>query len=335
MKKALRYSLIVALLLVAFILKTLHSAGAFFYPKDLVIGSLKTLPGPDGCEDITIDHTAEIAYVSSQNRREFSQPGGIYFIKLKDSAWAFKKMTIVGTEQPLSPHGISLYKKYLFVVNHSGGHSIEKFLIQNDSLVYLKSYKNNALKSPNDVLAVAENKFYFTNDHATPMGLRRTLEDFLQIPTGYTTYYDGYTYAPATPKECYLNGINMRGDTLYTASTIGHKLCMYKRDTTTGRLKPLASKKFAAGLDNIEINTDGRLLVGAHTQLLAFTSHAKDPTKVSPAEILSLDPHTLEPKLLYSTVGKPMSGISVAAGHRNHLLIGAVFDSGILVNKRK
>jgi len=42
--------------------------------------------------------------------------------------------------------------------------------------------------SPNDVVAVAPDQFYVTNDHGYPHGFMLTLEDYLQLPASSLLY---------------------------------------------------------------------------------------------------------------------------------------------------
>ncbi|MBW1813499.1 MAG: hypothetical protein JRJ39_07440 [Deltaproteobacteria bacterium] len=86
-------------------------------------------------------------------------------------------------------------------------------------------------------------------------------------------------------------------------------------------------------MDNIEIDSSGGLWIGAHPRLLDFVAHAKDPSRLSPSQILYLSPKPsggFTIKEVYLNKGDELSAASVAAVRGRRMLIGSVFDPKIL-----
>jgi arylesterase/paraoxonase len=87
------------------------------------------------------------------------------------------------------------------------------------------------------------------------------------------------------------------------------------------------------GVDNIEIDANGDVWIGAHPQLLKFVGHAGDSSKLSPSQVLRIRQNLsgdYAAEEIYLSDGKELSGSSVAAALENRLLIGAVFESRFL-----
>ncbi len=87
------------------------------------------------------------------------------------------------------------------------------------------------------------------------------------------------------------------------------------------------------GVDNIEMDSDGGLWIGAHPQLLKFMQHAKDPAKLSPSQVLHLSPRAVgeyDIREVYLNMGEEISAASVAAVYKNCMLVRAVFDPKFL-----
>lgn len=78
------------------------------------------------------------------------------------------------------------------------------------------------------------------------------------------------------------------------------------------------------------------MLIGCHPKLLKFLSHAKDATNRSPSHIIRIElaeDNFSNSKVsdVYMNNGDPLSGSSVAASVGNSILLGTVFEDGILM----
>ena len=352
MKKKLKILSLILLIIGLFTLNAVWQSGSFKTIVNTFDGTSQKLDDVIGVEDITIDQTTGIAFLSSDDRwakmlKKQPTKGNIYTLNLNDSTPYPLSITAYFADEDFHPHGISLYKtpegrKMLFVVNHKQSeNTIEIFEYKNDSLIHQKTVSDAQLVSPNDVVGVGENAFYCTNDHNEKASKWRSIKDLMTIGTGNVCYFDGQKMHSTSIKGIkYANGINAStdGKKLYLASTSGKKILFYDRDIMTGKLTQYAEWDTNSGVDNIELDTDGNLWVGCHPQMLKFISHAKDGNKLSPSEIIRikmLSNGQFEQKTIYINDGSEISASSVGAVYQNKLLIGPVFQNHIVLGKMK
>lgn len=346
-----RYWLIPAGIVIAIVLfgvtGILIPAGTFKKIAPHYSGSITEVKLPvAGPEDLTLDREAGLAFISADDRRSNLSgqqvPGAILLVDLNQPA------TIRNITPPLQdfhPHGISLWRtasgdRFLFVVNHQHNytvHTIERFLWRNDSLIHLESFRDpDLMTSPNDLVAVGERSFYVTNDHGYgERGLARTLEEYLQRSISYVNYFDGKDFRKVASGIAYANGINVSNDLrkIYVAATTGRTILIYNR-SATGNLDLESEISTQTGVDNIEVDEQGALWIGCHPQLLKFVAHAADSTQYSPSQVIKINwgedgSHQLTEVFLNDGAG--YSGSSVAAPYHNQLLIGSVFEKGLLI----
>ena len=240
MKKIALVFLIVIVCLVLFGLRTAWRSGSFKTIKNNFAGSVQKIEGITGGEDITIDQATGIAYISSDDRwastvSKKPTKGAVFSLNLNDSIPTPRNLTADFLQSDFHPHGISLYagsngKKFIFVVNHrKNGQFIEIFEIQKDLLKHQKSIAHELIISPNDVVGVGENQFYFTNDHNEKPSGWRYIKDLLTIGTGNVCYFNGETIVVYDEGLKYANGINMSldGNQIYVASPTDLKILIY------------------------------------------------------------------------------------------------------------
>ncbi len=350
MKKSLKILGIILLLLGVFVLKTLWESGYFKTIENHFEGETQKIEGLVGTEDITIDQSTGIAFLSSDDRWAFrlKKPitkGSIFCMNLNDSLPKLVNLTVNFPQEDFHPHGISLFsspsgKKTIFVVNHrKSGNYIEVFNFRNDSLIHETSIADELLISPNDVVGVGEKSFYVTNDHDEKMSSWRSIKDLLKVGMGNVCYFDGQKMTKTSIENIkYANGINVSldGKTLYLASSSANKILVYNREIATGKLSEFDEIKAKTGVDNIELDTEGNLWVGCHPQLLKFLSHASDEKSISPSEIIKikyLGKGNFEQKTMYINDGSEISASSVGAVYKNKLLIGPVFQNRVVLGK--
>ncbi len=341
-KKLLLAALSILVILFALSFRTLYHAGSFKKINPHSDFEATVLKGITGAEDITFDQTTGIALISADDRRKVlsgsPSKGGIYALDVSSSEKLFVELT-AGFTEDFHPHGISLYHdgsdstKWLFVVNHrTNGHFIEIFQWTDTTLVHSESIQNSMIVSPNDVLGVGKRQFYFTNDHDSSGGVSQ-LKDFLLIGTGQIGFYDGENAEILSRGINYANGITISPDGLYVyvAACTAGKIFVYKREPWT--LEGQIDCK--TGIDNLEMDENGVLWTAAHPKLLAFLEHAKDASKRSPSQILRISlaspAMASEIKEIYLSDGNPLSGSSVAAAYGGKILMGTVFEDGILL----
>jgi len=343
MKWAVSAAGVLVLLVGIFSLHTIYIAGEFKRLEPHFSGSREAVTGIPGPEDITIDQRIGFAFVSSDvrpaARGHGPVRGQIYGYDLNSPDPRPLKLTreFAG---PFHPHGISLYVSAdctrLFVVNHRyGADGIEIFDFRDGQLTHLRTIEGRLLTSPNDVLAVGPQHFYATNDHGSATPLGQTLEEYLRLPKSNVVYFDGTRFNVAAGGIRYANGINASADgrSVYVASTTGLRIRVYRRDPATGALTFDRDLKLRTGVDNIEVDSLGRLWVGAHPKLLTFAKHFADPTRPSPSQVLMITLYPDSPvsvQEVFLDSGETLSGSTVAAVYQQQMLIGAVLGNRFL-----
>lgn len=329
------------------------AAGEFRGVQNLHPGSCRAITGIAGPEDLTLVPGRDLALISSFDRRAAvagpSNPGAIYAWALDGSMEVPVNLTPEAGDD-FRPHGISLFagpdgRATLFVVNHPGGaifgvkpesggnspaHTVEVFDFDGDRLSHRSTHAHASMTSPNDVVAVDHERFYFTNDHGSELGWIRTLEDYMRLGWADVVYFDGREFREAADGLSYANGINVSpdGKRLYVAEVTRSRIREYARDTQTGALEELRRVNFDFGVDNIEVDPDtGELWLGGHFKLLTFARHAGNAEVPAPSQAARA---RLDGEPVIETVfrddGDLISGASVAAHRNGRLLVGAVFE---------
>ena len=215
--------------------------------------------------------------------------------------------------------------------NSSGGHSIEIFHYDSDSLTHLRSVKDPLLVSPNDIVLINKDQFFVTNDHGSSSKLGQTLEKYLQLKNSNVLFYDGLSFDVAAIGLGFANGINISSDgsILYVAETIGKQLSIFEVDKTTNNLELMRLIDFNSGIDNIEIDHEGNLWIGSHPKVYTFSRHMKDSTVLSPSQVyrFSMDNSSYNIEEVYLNLGEELSGSTVASVYGRTILIGSVFEA--------
>ncbi|HRF40650.1 MAG TPA: SMP-30/gluconolactonase/LRE family protein [Saprospiraceae bacterium] len=345
MKTVLYILALLILIVAALVVRTLWYANVFktFAPQSA--GNEQLITGMIGAEDITMAGDG-IALVSSYDRRGVGAgkavKGAIFRLDLNNTPPTFTDLT-AGFDQPdFRPHGISLYTdpadgtRWLFAVNHRAGkHVVEIFEYRDSVLIHSESIESELFKSPNDLVGYGKRSFYFTNDHNSSGEDVSHLKDFLVIGTGEIGRYEnGKTETLATGIR-YANGITISpdGKLLYVAACTDRAVYVYNREP----FEKIRTIDCGTGVDNLEWDEEGNLWIGAHPKLLMFLGHSKDPAKRSLSQVLQIqlqNPEQPVVKQVYLNDGNPLSGSSVATVWKNKLLVGGVFDDGVLVVER-
>jgi arylesterase/paraoxonase len=341
LKKALIGIGVAVVLVAAWGLRLYWFAGEFKKLVPHFDGDCTTVVGAVGAEDIAIHRGTGVAFVSSVDRRAWmaGRParGAIFLYVLADPGRGLRNLT-PDASPDFFPHGISLHvgadgRTTLLVVNHAGGkNTIEVYRWNGESLTHEKTIADPMMVSPNDVHAIDHERFFVTNDHANPPGFARTIEEYLQREISNVLYYDGQHFHEAAGGIGLPNGVNASpdGKTLYVASTITGSIRLFDLDAANGTLTPKGRIEIGSGVDNIDVDADGRLWVAAHPKLLTFVKHVSDPNVLAPSQVFRVDPATKRVDEVFLDLGTRLSGSSVGAFHGGRLLIGPVFDTKFL-----
>jgi arylesterase/paraoxonase len=335
---------VVVLVVGGFTLQLLWAAGQFKTLGPHFDGSCTPIVGLIGAEDLTIHPRTGIAYISATDRRSVLAGGpgrgAIYAYDLKVDSPRLMNLTPAADED-FRPHGISLYvgddgRDVLYVISHaSGRHTIEIYDLVGIKLFRRGTLSDPLLVTPNDLVAVGRDRLYVTNDHANAAGFARTLEDYLRRSISTVVYYDGEGFVEAASGIRYPNGINVSGDgqTLYVGSTTGGSVLVFGIDPESGTLDERGEIPIGSGVDNIEVDEEGDLWIGAHPKLLTFVQHAGDASQLAPSQIIRVrEPDSDAPVVeeIFLSLGADLSGSSVGAVYGDRLLVGAVLDDNIL-----
>jgi arylesterase/paraoxonase len=329
--------------------------GGWFVWLLAVTGQLKTLTphfdgtctavgGVVGAEDLTIHPRTGVAYLSACDRFAVSagKPGhgAIYSYDLGTASAQPVNLT-PDAAPDFCPHGLSLLLapgggSFLFVINHAGGrHAVEVYEVAERRLVLRRTLTDPLLVSPNDLVAVTATQVYVTNDHRHPAGFMRTVEDYLRRPWANVVMWNGTGFREVAGGIRLANGINASpdGKTVYVMSTIGMSMRIYDRNPASGALSLRGETPLGSGVDNVEVDNDGTLWIGAHPQLLTVVRYMAGARPYAPSQVLRVvfrgggDYAVNE---VFLDRGEQLSASSVAAVWGKRLLIGPVADSKFL-----
>ena len=349
-RSRLRVGLVLVLLLAilagGFLLRLAWLGGVFTRIAPHFAGHCRLIEGPVGPEDLTIDAPARRAFVSASDRRAMAAgrpvPGAIWSYALDPVDAAPVNLT-PDAGLYLQPHGISLWREpdgraALFVVNHPApghgwpAHTIEVYDVAGETLVHRATLTDPRLVMPNDLVAVALDRFYVTNTHAHGPGRLQALETYLQLRGAEVLRYGPGGFTTAIPDLVFPNGINVSPDgrTVYVAAVTWRSVLVYDRDPATDVLTRRRDIPIGSGGDNIEVDADGDLWIGSHPKLLAVPRYAADPADPAPSQVLHVSADARHVDEIYLNDGHPIAAASVAARFGNRLLIGQIFGNGFL-----
>jgi arylesterase/paraoxonase len=341
-----KVAILLFILLLIFVGHVLISTGFFRTIEPKFHGKILKKIALKGAEDIMISRVDSFAIISSTNRGvyppENEDKGGLFLIDLK--ANDFVPIPLTNTfNQSFAPHGISFIKKdstyKVMAINHTNqGHSIEVFELQGSNLEFIETLRHPSMISPNDIVIVDENRFYFTNDHGYTKGFGKLVEEYSGLAFSNVVYFDGNDYREVAKGIAYANGINYdrKRNLLYVASPRHFLVKVYsiKQD---GSLSFVENIPCGTGVDNIELDQEGNLWIGSHPNLLRFSAYAKGKKVTSPSEIIKVtyrEAGDYSIEKVYVEDGHEMSASTVAAIWGNLIFAGNVMDEEFLILER-
>ena len=329
--------------LLSFIIYTFWSTGFFKTIDNKFDGQVLKEIKLKGTEDITISKKDSFAIISSTERKSFpnfkQEYGNLYFLNLKNKKYDLINLT-KNFKTPFAPHGISIFKKdslhVIAAINHtSNGEFIEIFHLIGTELIHKKTLKHKLIFSPNDIVLIDENKFYFTNDHKYMDGLNRLFEDYLGLSLSNVVCFDGNNFKKVANNIAFANGINFDSERnlIFVASVRKFLVKVFKKNIDNS-LTFIEDIYCNTGVDNIEFDSENNLWIGAHPSLLHFNLYSSGITKISPSELIKINyekkgQYNIEQ--IYIEKGNLMSGSSVAATLGKLILTGNVMDDKFLI----
>lgn len=328
------------------LLHVIPASGAGANLKTKLVDQCRRVEIAPGTEDVTIDPELGLAFISAADRRAWYNEGGAESVNPKNGIYA---MTLDGgsvrkVSPPMDdflPHGISLWRgpggqKRLFAVSHppSGEEVVEVFGVgPTGDLAHLESISFPAMFSPNDLVAVGPRQFYVTNDRRFEREPLASLEAYLALPLSGVAFYDGEEGRIVEGGIAYANGINQSADgkTVYVAELLARRILVFERNPETNALKRVKAIRVKTAPDNIEVSRDGALWVAGHSKIFDFLKHAKDEAEIAPSHVIRVDPGDGDAADVLISVNGEINASSVGAAWENTLIVGAVFDSHVMV----
>ncbi len=348
MKKSVKGISILLLALIGYVFYIFYSTGYFRSVENTFAGTIVQKVKRPGVEDMQISYADDFMLFSSDDRasRRDGNPkqGHLYYLDLTKPSFEPLPLT-TDLKIPFYPHGISMVRTAehayrVYAVNHvDGRHSIEVFDLQQDRLTHIQTLKDTSMISPNDIVALDGERFYFTNDHGYTQGLGKLGEEYLGWAASNVVYYDGQGYREVADGIAYANGINLDRERglLFVASPRDFLVKVYEV-TANGALEFIEDVACGTGVDNIEFAPDGKLWIGCHPSLLAFTAYAKGNAPIAPSEIITIDykgkgDYSIESVFLDD--GNQMSAATVATVYNDLIFVGNVMDDHFLILKNE
>jgi arylesterase/paraoxonase len=346
-----KFLLVLALLLstiAVFVAHIFTSTGYFraILPSDndRILGKIDIA----GAEDIEISRDAGFAIISSDDRAARRDgnaiQGALYYLDLEKEDATPISLT-ADFAKPFFPHGISMLQidsaNYrVWVINHfDNQHSIEVFDFNGSTLTHKNTLMDAAIMSPNDIVALDEQRFYFTNDHGNTSKLGLLAENYLGLRASNVVYYNGSDYKEVAREIAYANGINYdpNRNLLFVASPRDFLVKVYSK-AENGDLDFIEDIMANTGVDNIEFDEDGKLWIGCHPNLLKFSAYAGGKTPISPSEVICISYKETGDYVVITEFldnGENMSAATVAIPYKGKIYLGNVMDKHMLVISQK
>ena len=347
MKKVL-ISLAVLLILVgSFVVYIFASTGFFRTVKSKnEFGKVFQIIELPGVEDMAIAREDSLLILSVDDRASRRDgktgPKGLFLVDLRKTPFEAIPLTD-HLDFPFFPHGLSIFpldsgKYSLMAINHvDGEHSVEHFLLFGKELYHQKTIRDSNFISPNDLVMVGAEEFYYSNDHGYTNGPGIFAENYLGLKASNVGYSDGFSAEIKAEKIAYANGMQYdpKEKLLFVASVRSFMVKVYRADKDWN-LTHLEDIPVASGVDNIELDESGQLWIGAHPNLMAFASYAAGKSPISPSEVIRINyqPEKSKVESIFTDPGDLISGSSVALPWGDYLFIGNVMDSKVLVLKK-
>jgi arylesterase / paraoxonase len=309
-----------------------------------------TIPVPDGPEDMLLDTISSAQprlIVSCTKRRSRVAPGKICWVDLATHEAHDFEMEAEQEGELFQPHGIDLVKvgseALLYVISHTvidrlfkNGHreEIRIYKVEGSRLLLKQVITDEQhIVHPNDIAALPDGSFYFTNDTMKRSGLMRNIELMAKLRSSNLAYYSNGRFSISESNLGFANGVeHAPGNRLLLTCVFDDVLRVY--DVQQGGA--LANKReisVCTGMDNISLCGTGQAIIAAHTNMVKFGLHRFFPGVTSPSCIyrINYDTGTVHEPPVLETNGHDISAASTALEYDNKLYVSQVFEGFIKV----
>ena len=309
-------------------------------------GTCTALPMQASAEDIQLDRSRGLAYLSYLDRRgqvEGKPVLGTVMLLDLNRGDARPRPALASDPPQFRPHGMSLYRagdgaQRLFVISHppGGGHTVELFeQTATGAFAPVRSVRDPLLLHPNAIVATGPEQFYVANDSGATNGFARLTELLFRRGLSQVVYYDGRAMRVAASGLKSASGIAMSpdGSRVYVSETSGNRIAVFARNAASGELSLLEHVGIGSAPDNINVDADGSAWIAAHAKVLALGMHFGDPKSLAPTQVFRFRPDAKGAERLtevYLNAGEKISAGSVGAVFNRKLLIGSITERKIL-----
>jgi arylesterase/paraoxonase len=186
--------------------------------------------------------------------------------------------------QPLGI-GFDVATSTLYVINHSrnSGNIIDVFQVsvQDAMATYVQTLKHPLIHTPNSIHSLGEGKLLVTNDHyigALISPFLSQVETFAGIPGGSVVYTDIHnpSHTKSLARVPFANGITMLNSTIVAVATSSKAgVYFYRFDADIPSLQFRKYVRIPSGVDNLSVDSSGKLLMAGHPFAPALVKLAK------------------------------------------------------------
>lgn len=324
---------------------TLWLAFVFHQLEDVeVAGSLQCTPvhGITGAYDVEAVPETNFAFFSVYDQRGKAERGQIirfdFDNPLDDTSWRDRSG---GKPLLFRPGGISFFqdrlpsgilRQRLFVVNHEGPEVLVFDVDEAGDLTLADHFNHPLMTSPNDVVATGPSSFYVSNDTAAGRKSIRGKADFLLgLPTGSVLHFDGDDWEVVADGLKFPNGMALapQSNRMFVAEMRAEAVRRYRRDPATNRLDARGQIDIGTFPNNLSVDPEGRILVGAVPQPFAYKAYTESLRDDAPSQVIRIDRG--EAEVLYQEPGREFSAASVASIVGDQTIIGSAADRKFLM----
>jgi arylesterase/paraoxonase len=149
-------------------------------------------------------------------------------------------------------------------------------------------------------------------------------------------FYDGTKMTRVADRLRMANGIALSPDGLvaYVSESSARRLRVFDRNVATGELTSRERIPLDATPDNLAVDADGSVWIGAHPRAIALFQNLNDGSSHAPTQVLKFTPGAERGRRvteIYMDDGKTMSAGTVAAPRGNLFVLGSDTDHKLLL----